>query len=215
MASLFRTGQRIWLLVQGTRVAARVQSHDQDSIVVSPGPGLVFDRGSVLPVGCQTPHGFALYWMQVLTPPNGMGRQAVLRRNPNAGGNFNRRGWRVNVSLAATIRRTGAPHFIESRVANLSMEGAFAVTAASMCVGDVIDLRMFLPDTSPCQLTARVCRLAPVALVNALGLPIDQAICGAGLFFLEVPRETRSVLTRYLWRTIRELHSTSMRSPRV
>jgi hypothetical protein len=152
--------------------------------------------------------------MQVLVPPNDMGRQAVLRRNPNAGGNFNRRGWRVNVALSATIRRTGAPHFIESRVANLSMEGAFAVSAASLCVGDVIDLRMFLPDTSPCQLTARVCRLAPVSQASASGLPNDQGICGAGLYFLEVPRETRSILTRYLWRTIRELHSSGSRNAR-
>ncbi len=207
MTSIFRTGQRLWLLVQGVRVAARVQGHDQDFIIVSPGPGLAFDRGAVIAVGCPTPNGFALYWMQVVTPPNDMGCQAVLRRNPGAGGNFNRRGWRMNVSLGATIRRTGATHFIESRVANLSMEGAFVVTAASICVGDVIDLRMMLPDTSPCQLTARVFRLAPVTLAIAEGLPNDQAV-------FEVPRETRSVLTRYLWRTIREMHSAGMRRPR-
>ncbi len=210
MATIFKTGQRLWLLVQGIRVVARVQSHDQDSIVVSPGPGLILERGAVVPVGCPTPGGFALYWMQVLTPPNALGRHAVLRRNPNAGGNFNRRGWRVNVSVVATIRRTGAPHFVESRVANLSMEGAFVVSAANMCAGDIIDLRMFLPDTTPCQLTARVCRLAPVAMVSATGLPADQGICGAGLIFLEVPRETRGVLMRYLWRTIRELHGVKM-----
>jgi hypothetical protein len=171
---------------------------------------LFLERGAVIPVGCPTHFGFALYWMQVLTPPNAMGRQAVLRRNPNAGANYNRRGWRVNTSMGGTIRRAGAPHFIESPVANLSMDGAFVLSAASMSIGDIIDLRMFLPDTSPCQLTARVCRVAPMAAANTSGAQTEESLCGAGLLFLEVPRETRSVLTRFLWRTIREFHSNSL-----
>ena len=215
MASIFRTGQRIWLQTNGIRVAARVQQYDNEgAIVVSPGEGVVLDRGAVLPVGCPTPHGFALYWMQVLTPPNGMGRNAVLRRNPNAGGNFNRRGWRLNVSLAASIRRTGATHFLECRIANLSIEGAFILSAATLAIGDVIDLRIFLPETSPCQLTARVGRLAASGEHAALTGASPGDICGAGVFFLEVPRETRSVLTRYLWRAIREMHSANLRPPR-
>ena len=197
------------------RVAARVQQHDQEgSIVVSPGEGVVLDRGAVIPVGCPNAHGFALYWMQVLSPPNGMGRNAVLRRNPNAGGNFNRRGWRLNVSLAASARRTGAMHFLECRIANLSIEGAFILSSASMNVGDIIDLRIFLPDTSPCQLTARVCRRAPIAAVSASGVPTEGEFQGAGVSFLEIPRETRSILTRFLWRTIRELHGAQQRTSR-
>ena len=213
MPSIFRTGQRIWLLVQGRRVTVRVQRLDKGSIVLNPGLGVVLDRGAVIPVGCPTARGFALYWMQVLTPPNAMGRQAVLRRNPNAGGNFNRRGWRVNVALAATIRRTGAPHFIDCHVTNLSMDGAFVVSGAGMSIGDVFDLRLSLPDSPPCELTARVFRTAPMEQVLATGAPTGESLCGAGMFFLEVPRETRSLLTRFLWKTIRDLHSASLRKP--
>ncbi len=213
MASIFRTGQRLWLFVQGTRVAVRAKSHDHDSITVSPGPNVLLPRGAEVPVGCPTPYGYMIYWMQVMTPPNDLGRQAVLRRNPNAAGNFNRRGWRVNVSLPATIRRAGAPHFIESRAANLSMEGAFLESAASISLGDLIDVRMTIPGTTPCQLSARVCRLAAPTPTDTDNLSPDQPVTGAGLCFLNVPPETRTILTCYLWRTIRESRGVGSRIP--
>ncbi len=210
MASIFRTGQRLWLFVHGERVSVRVQSHDQDMITINLGPDLIIQKGVVVPIGCPVPRGFTLYWMQVLNPPNSLGRNVVLRRNPNAGANFHRRGWRVNVPLPAKIKRTGATHFIESRIANLSMEGAFLESAASIAVGDVLDLHVTIPNTPPCQLSARVCRLAPQVSTDSPFNSADQAVSGAGLAFLKIPSETRTALTHFLWKTIRETHGSSI-----
>jgi hypothetical protein len=205
MASIFRTGQRLWLFVRGRRVAVRVQSHGEDVITISPGPDLVVQRGVVVPIGCPMPHGFMLYWMQVLTGPNALGRQVVLRRNPNASGNFFRRGWRVNVSLDAKVRRAGAMYFVEGRTKNLSLEGVFLESTAGFAAGELVDLQLTFPDRSLCALSARVSRRAPTTQANALSSSTDWPVIGMGLYFLKMPPETRAALTRFLWRAVREL----------
>jgi hypothetical protein len=206
MPSIFRTGQRLFLFVRNARVPVRVQSHNHNTITLSPGPDLVVKQGVVVPIGCPMPHGYSLYWMQVLTIPNAMGRNAVLCRNPNAGKNLRRRSSRVSVILPVKVKRAGAPHFIESRTANLSMVGVFLESGASIAVGDLMELQIGLPDAPHCSLTAKVCRLAPVMLTDSPAFSTDQPICGAGLSFVNISAEARGLLTQFMWTTIRKLH---------
>ncbi len=211
MASIFRTGQRLWLFVRGKRIAVRVQSHGEDVIIINPGPDLVVQRGVVVPIGCPVPHGFVLYWMQVLTEPNALGRNVVLRRNPNASGNFFRRGWRVNVSMPVKWRRAGAAYFVEGRTVNISLEGVLVESTASIPVGELVDLQLAFPDKSLCALSARVSRHAPATQANAPpASAADWPVTGAGLYFVNVTPETRAALTRFLWRAIRELPNTGI-----
>jgi hypothetical protein len=123
----------------------------------------------------------------------------VLRRNPRAGGNFNRRGWRVAIGLNAAIRRNGSPHFIDGVIHNLSMEGALVQTQARLSVNDMVDFQIDLKEGTPVLVNARVCRLEAPPAASGQSLRV-------ALEFTHVPRESSHALTMYLWRVLREAH---------
>ncbi|NLV41664.1 MAG: PilZ domain-containing protein [Candidatus Hydrogenedentes bacterium] len=199
MISIFRVGQRIILRLGSRKITSRVSSYQSDWISVNLASSVALERGTVCEVACTTPGCSLLYFMQVLRTPEDTGREVVLRRNPRAGGNFNRRGWRVAVGLNAAIRRNGSPHFIDGVVHNLSMEGALVQTQARLSVNDTVDLKIDLKEGRPVLVNARVCRLE--ALQSAQGPSFR-----AGLEFTHVPGESRRALTMHLWRILREAH---------
>lgn len=199
MISIFRVGQRIVLRLGSRKITTRVSSYQSDRISFNLASSVALERGTVCEVACPAPGCSLLYYMQVLRTPEDTGSEVVLRRNPRAGGNFNRRGWRVTVGLNASIRRNGSPHFIDGVIHNVSMEGALVQTQARLSVNDMVDFKIDLKEGDPLLVNARVCRLE--ALQAASGPSFRVA-----LEFTHVPRESCHALTMYLWRVLREAH---------
>lgn len=199
MISIFRVGQRIILRLGSRKITTRVSSYQSDRISFNLASSIALERGTVCEVACTTPGCSLLYYMQVLRTPEETGREVVLRRNPRAGGNFNRRGWRVAVNLNAAIRRNGSPHFLDGVVHNLSMEGALVQTQARLSVNDMVDLKIDLKEGDPVLINARVSRLEVLQAASG-------ASFRAALEFTEMSRESCHTLTKYLWRILREAH---------
>ena len=196
MISIFRVGQRIILRLGSRKITSRVSSYQSDRISFNLASSITLEHGTVCEVSCPAPGCSLLYYMQVLRTPEETGREVVLRRNPRAGGNFNRRGWRVAVGLGAAIRRNGSPHFIDGFVHNLSMEGALVQTQARLSVNDMVDLKIDLKEGDPVMVNARVSRLEG----------LQGGSPRVALEFTHMSRETDHTLTKYLWRVLREAH---------
>ena len=209
MVTLFKNGQKLCLHLAGKRISTRVMRHTDDVVVTHPGPDAPLTSGMVIMVECPLHHGHALYWMQVLQPPNRLGRDATLRRNPNAGGNLNRRGWRIAADIPVSLRRSGAPHFITSHFTDLSMEGACIISAAAINSNDMVELEFTLPGSPLCQVTGRICRIEPM---NGSSPDTESALYKAGVVFNTMSNNSRRSITCFLWKRIRELHASSFRS---
>lgn len=184
---------------RGHKLTTRVSSHTVDTITINPGYGVQYIPGEVVQVETAAPGSVVSFLMQVMCQANGMGRGVVLRRNPNAMSNRNRRSWRIPVEMPISVKRSGAPHFIIGRLVNISMEGVQVVSPAALNNGDMVQLQLMLPDNVKCLLLGKVVRITPIAAPG-------QASNSTGILFSPLSRESRNALTYFIWKQIRERH---------
>lgn len=195
----FKAGQKIRLRHAGGVLETRVIRTEGELVFLNPGPGALPTPGEVVEITFAGSGRKYIYYMQVLRPANRMGRDAVLRRNPNATYNGTRRGWRVQSGAKATIRKLGAPHGINAIIENIGAEGALVSSPCRLFPGDPVSLQIHLPELGTIDVEGRVCRIA-AASPDEHG----EERTAAGIAFSRVSRRHHVALIYYIWQRIRE-----------
>lgn len=194
----FRTGRKIRIRYAGGVQETRIVRTVGDLIFLNPGAGALMTPGEGVEVMYQIGGRKYLYYMQVMRPANRMGRDAVLRRNPNATYNGTRRGWRVQSGVKASIRKLGAVHGINAVIENIGAEGALVISPCRLFPGDPVSLQIHLPELGTIEAEGRVCRTAPA--------PPDEhgeERAAAGVAFSRISRRHQVALIYYIWQRIR------------
>ena len=195
----FKAGQKIRIRHAGGVQETRIIRTEGELIFLNPGPGALLTPGEVVEVTYLGGGRKFMYYMQVMRPANRMGRDAVLRRNPNATYNGTRRGWRVQSGVKATIRKLGAVHGINAVIENIGAEGALVISPCKLFPGDPVSLQIYLPELGTIEVEGRVCRIASA--------PPDEhgeERAAAGVAFSRMSRRDHVALIYYIWQRIRQ-----------
>ncbi len=195
----FRAGQKIRLRHVGGTLETRVIRTEGELVFLHPGPDALLTPGEVVEASFLGGGRKFLYYMQVMRAANRMGRDAVLRRNPNATYNGTRRGWRVQSGVKATIRKLGAPHGINATIENIGAEGALVTSPCRLFEGDPVSLQIHLPELGTLDVEGRVCRITSA--------PPDEhgeERSAAGVAFTRISRKHHVALVYYIWQRIRQ-----------
>jgi len=205
----FKTGQKIRLRHAGGVLETRIVGVEGELVFLNPGPGCLLTPGEVVEITFAGGNRQFVYYMQVLRPSTRLGRDAVLRRNPNATYNGTRRGWRVQAGIKATIRKMGAVHGINGVIENIGAEGALVISPCRLQSGNTVILQIQLPELGTIEVEGLVCRTAP-APKDELG----EECTAAGIAFSRMSRRHHVALIYYIWNRIREGQRDAIRRKR-
>lgn len=198
--ALLEVGNSCFLRIFDQRYFVDILGVSQDTIWVSfhmsdfplegMGVDLEFHQGG----------GFTCYHTRVSIPPKEAGDGVVLQRAEAATFMAYRRSWRVPVDLAMKAREHPDGEVWDGRLVDISAEGALAVSAKALEVGDMMSLSFALPGGRMATMTAQVIH----SRVD------DEGVVHMGLRFDDVPATTREALTSFLWREIRERYPSEL-----
>lgn len=198
MAEGLTIGRQGHLRFVGKRIPVRILAvrHDTVAVRVIEGPCPYVGAG----VELEHAEGWwvAAYHMRVALRSQDHNDLIVLRRASNLRSSERRQSWRVPVDAPGDARRRGENDWFEVQIVDLSAEGGLIEAKRELAVDDLIDLQVALCGKAGRLLVGRIIREEPSD-------SIASDYRRYGLWFVEMPAESRRVLTQFVWERLQSI----------
>lgn len=209
MKGVLKSGERLTLTFSGkTTIHSRVKEAARDGTLLVNYSGQEQERGAEVWVQSKDTLPKKDYFMQIRAEAGPGYPYLLLHRNPGAGFNMRRRGWRVPFTAPAAIRNENDLHFRGATFYDLSLVSARMASECRFEPETRVLLRMQLPEFPEQLMEGRVLRTSRTPVSTDF---FGQELYGLVVLFQNMsPLATRN-LTFFLWKHIRKVYAQQMR----